>query len=168
MIFNCRWHTYYYNANYTKYSIHCCLILLQVNLEWTVDLPMTPPAISATCVVYDVTPIPPDPVENVVITFQHILPLTNDLVSVHQQGGRRMIDRLVVILRYTWSAPDFQGEGISGYQALLSRQPASDEGSVRLMGNLHQIGYNVTHDELVAIFDEPDTTFTLYFQVGIV
>ena len=127
---------------------------------------MTPPAISALCIVHYVAPIPPDPVKNLVITFQQVLPLTNDPASVHQQGGRRMIDRLVVTLRYKWSAPDFQGEGISGYQALLSRQPASDEGRVRLMGNLRQIGYNVTHDELVAIFDEPDTAFTLYFQVG--
>ena len=138
-------------------------------MEWTVDLPMRLPAISATCVVYDVTPIPPDPIENVAITFQQVLPLTNDPGSVDQPSGRIMIDRLVVTLRYSWSAPNFHGEGITGYQARLSREPAApDEGRMRLMEDLRQIGRNAMRDELMATFNESDTNFTLYFQVGTV
>ena len=139
-----------------------CLIL-QVHFEWINSLPTSPPAIAVTCLVYDVTPIPPDPVENVAITFQEVLPQSDNPGSINQQGVSN-IERVVITLRYTWRAPDFHGEGIAGYQAWLSKEPAPESGMI-LMGNVRQIGRNTTRDELVATFDESDTNFTLYFQV---
>ena len=134
-------------------------------MEWNSSLPVAPPAIMATCLIYDVTPIPPDPVENIAITFQQVFPQSDNSGSIDQQGGSN-IDRVFITLRYTWRAPDFQGEGITGYQAWLSKEPPPDSGIIS-MGILRQIGRNATRDELVAIFDESDTNFTLYFQVRI-
>jgi hypothetical protein len=159
---------------YVDYSLMCSnhycdsIILLQVRLVWNSSLPVVPPAIFVTCLVYDVTPIPPDPVENVAITFQQVIPQTDHpaSTSVNQQDGTNRIDRLVITLRYSWSAPDFQGEGITGYQARLSREPAPENGMLS-MGNLHQIGRDAIQDELIATFNESDTNFTLYFQVRI-
>jgi hypothetical protein len=74
--------------------------------------------------------------------------------------------RVFITLRYTWTAPDFQGEGITGYQARLSREPAPESGMLSI-GNLHQIGRDAIQDELIATFNESDTNFTLYFQVRI-
>ena len=136
-------------------------------LSWNNTLPVVPPAISATCLVYDVTPIPPDPVENLAITFQQVIPEIDDTTSssVNQQHGSR-INRLVITLQYTWSAPDFQGEGITGYQSRLSLEPAPENG-MPSTGILRQIGRNAMQDELTAIFEESDTNVTLYFQVRI-
>ena len=134
---------------------------------WNNSLPVVPPAISATCLVYDVTPIPPDPVENIAITFQQVIPQTDNPASTseNQQSGSR-INRLVITLRYMWSAPDFQGEGITGYQSRLSLEPAP-ESDMLSTGILHQIGRNAVQDELTATFEDSDTNVTLYFQVRI-
>lgn len=128
-------------------------LILQVGLLWD-RLPRQPPAISASCLVYDVTPIPPDPVKDATITFQQVV----------LERDHHGIDRTIITLRYTWSAPTFKGEGITGYQAWLSMEPAP----VISMSNLREIGRNATRDELVRVFEESDTNFTLYFQVRIV
>ena len=73
------------------------------------------------------------------------------------------ISRVVVTLRYSWTAPAFHGEGITGYQVWLARQPATDN---QLTEGLHLIGPDATDDELQATFSASDANFTLYFQVG--
>ena len=120
---------------------------------------MTPPFISVDCLTYDVRPIAPDPVENLQITFQQALPQSD-------RSGSGTIDRIFITLRYTWIAPEFVGEGITGYQAWLAKEPTPERGIIAI-GNLHQIGPNATSDELRTVFNESDTNFTLYFQVRI-
>lgn len=119
-------------------------------MEWNSNIPRFPPTISATCQVYDVTPIPPDPVENIVITFQQVI-------------SEQQIGRTFITLHYTWRAPDFQGEGINGYQVWLNREPAP----IIATGGFRQIGQNAMNDELRMVFNESDTNFTLYFQVRV-
>ena len=112
-----------------------------------------------SCDISDVAPIPPDLVENVVITFQQAIPqLDGSMVDATGQ-----FNEVVVTLRYMWSPPEFQGEGISGYQAWLERMSASDD----VTQNLHLIGSSATSDELQVTFNESNTNFTLYFQVRI-
>lgn len=143
-------------SQYQFFSLH-----VQVEVIWNSRLPRNPPFISASCIVYDVRPVPPDPVKNVRITFQQIIPQT----ATDQQGGR--ISQFVITLRYTWRRPDFQGEGIAGYQAWLSRDIAPERGAI-VSDGLQLSGPNAARDELVAVFNESDTNFTLYFQVRIV
>ena len=69
-------------------------------------------------------------------------------------------EQIFITLRYTWTAPEFEGEGITGYKAWLDRMPAPENPT----GSLQQIGLT-TSDELRRLFEESDTNFTLYFQV---
>ena len=124
-------------------------------LEWR-STPRNPPAIRVTCNTYDVRPIAPDSVENLTITFQRAIPQSD---TPNDPSGR--FDRIFITLRYTWTRPDFQGEGITGYQAWLDRVPGPDDRT----GIIHQIGA-MTSDELRRQFDASDTNFTLYFQVS--
>ena len=104
--------------------------------------------IQHTCLIYDVRPIPPDRVEKLTITRQKATPLGNssDLLSIR--------------LRYTWRAPRFVGEGITGYQAWLGRTPVGDKA-----GNLRRIGLtNVA--VMIRVFQASNTNFTLYLQVS--
>ena len=115
---------------------------------------MSPPVITVNCLTYDVRPIAPDPVENLEITFQQAIPQSD-------RPGSGTIDRVFITLRYTWTAPEFVGEGITGYQAWLDEVPGPNDQT----GNLQQIGLT-TSDELRRVFEVSDTNFTLYFQVS--
>ena len=125
-------------------------------MEWNASLPVSPSAIRLTCRTFDTRPIAPDPVENLTITFQQAIPQSDSFGT--DPLGR--IDRVFITLRYTWTPPEFVGEGITGYQAWLDTVPAPDDRT----GNLQQIGLT-TSDELRRVFEEMDTNFTLYFQV---
>ena len=70
-------------------------------------------------------------------------------------------ERIFITLRYTWTIPEFKGEGITGYEAWLDRAPAPENPT----GSLQQIGLT-TSDELRKLFEESDANFTLYFQVS--
>ena len=100
-----------------------------------------------SCNVYDVTPIPPDPVENVEVTFQQVF--IRD-------------EQIVVTLRYSWTAPAFLGEGITGYQVWLDRLPAPDDPEEPLQ----ELGVGNTMAETVKEFAGLDTNFDLYLQVS--
>ena len=129
------------------------ILLLQAAVRYT---QFGLPTISALCHIDDVGPIPPDPVSDVKITFLQVVPQTNG--SLNGQ-----VSRVVVTLRYNWSTPAFQGEGITGYEVWLERRPAPDGQLTQL---LHLLGPQATDDELQAMFSESDTNFTLYFQVS--
>ena len=105
------------------------------------------PAISASCNVFNVGPIPPDPVGDVVITFGEAFPQD---------------DRYFITLRYNWTAPSFQGEGITGYEVWLQREPAPQTTEI----NLQQLAAGSRSAETQANFLSMDGNFTLYFQVG--
>jgi hypothetical protein len=70
-------------------------------------------------------------------------------------------ERVFITLRYTWTAPEFEGEGITGYQAWLDKAPAPENPT----GSLQEIGVT-TSDVLRKLFEESNTNFTLYFQVS--
>ena len=125
-------------------------------MEWNTTLPSPPSPIQLTCRTFDTRPIAPDPVENLTITFQQAIPQSD----TSDQSGT--FDRIFITLRYTWTAPEFVGEGITGYQSWLDTVPGPDDQT----GNLQQIGLNTTSDELRRLFEETDTNFTLYFQVS--
>ena len=119
-------------------------------------MPVNPAIIQKTCQTYDVRPIAPDPVENLTITFKQAFPQSETL---DPEGG---FDRVFITLRYTWTAPEFEGEGITGYEAWLDRQPAPENPT----GSLHEIaGRTTTNDVLRTLFEESDANFILYFQV---
>ena len=88
--------------------------VLQVTIQWKVSNVDT---VQALCDTFDVIPIPPDPVNNVSITFQEAFP----------QGNQHF-----VTLRYTWTPPSFEGEGVTGYQVWLEETPAPQTISQRL------------------------------------
>ena len=118
--------------------------------------PRSPPIIQVHCQTYDVQPIAPDPVENLTITFQQAIPQSD---TPNDESGR--FERIFITLRYTWTPPEFVGEGITGYQAWLDTVPGPDDQT----GNIRQIGV-MTSDEWRRLFDASDTNFTLYFQVS--
>ena len=105
------------------------------------------------CDIFDVTPIPPDQVNNVEITVQEVVPQTDN-------SGK--IDGVLVTLRYMWMPPEFQGEGITGYQTWLEMRPAPNDPGERL----YLILSNATSNEIQATFNESSPNFTLYFQVS--
>ena len=124
-------------------------------MKWR-STPRDPPNINLMCNTYDVRPIAPDRVENLTITFQRAIPQSD---TPNDLSGR--FDRIFITLRYTWTPPEFVGEGITGYQAWLDRVPGPDDRT----GNIHQIGIT-TSDVLRTQVDASDTNFTLYFQVS--
>ena len=105
-------------------------------------------AVQALCDIFTVVPIPPDPVENVVITFNEAFPQN---------------DRYFVTVRYNWTAPTFQGEGITGYEVWLQRELASPNTE----RNLQQLGAESRAAETRDGFVSSTANFTLYFQVWI-
>ena len=115
---------------------------------------MSAGAIQHTCLIYDVRPIPPDRVENLTITGQEAIPQSDS-----SDPPSETINRVFITLWYTWRAPRFVGEGITGYQAWLGRTPVGDQ-----TGNLQQIGLTNV-DVLRRVFETSNTNFTLYFQV---
>ena len=136
--------------------ILCLLVCFQVSVQWNATLPVSPPPILLTCRTFDTRPIAPDPVENLTITFQQAIPQSD---TPNQPGT---FDRIFITLHYTWTAPEFVGEGIAGYQSWLDTVPGPDDQT----GNLQQIRRNTTSDELIRLFEVTDTNFTLYFQVS--
>ena len=130
-------------------------LCFQVKVQWE-TLPRDPPPISLSCQTYDVRPIAPDPVENLIITFQQAVPQSD----VPNLSG--MFNRIFITLNYTWTAPMFKGEGITGYEAWLNKEPAPENPT----GILQQIDRLATSDGLRDLFDESDANFTLYFQVS--
>ena len=113
-----------------------------------------------SCDINDVAAIPPDPVDNVQITFQQVIPQSDESAM---DATDRITRVIIVTLRYTWTAPQFPGEGITRYQAWLERRPAPRGQSQ----NLHLIRRDATSDELQATFDESNPNFTLYFQASL-
>ena len=125
-------------------------------MGWDTSLPRSPNAISLSCQTYDVRPIAPDPVEDLTVTFMQAFPQSD---TPSPSGS---FERLFITLRYTWTAPEFEGEGITGYQARLERAPAPEKPT----GSLQQIGLMTNSDVLRKLFEESDANFTLYFQVS--
>ena len=105
-------------------------------------------SVEAACTTFNVRPIPPGSVENIVLTFTEAFPKE---------------PRYIVTLRYNWTAPDFPGEGITGYQAWLEKDPAPTE--VESGKRLQQLGANKRSAETQAGFESNTANFILYFQV---
>ena len=116
-------------------------------MRFVPTLPRPPPLLQVSCDVYDVTPIPPDPVENVEVTFQQAL-IRNE--------------KVVVTLQYSWSAPVFRGEGITGYQIWLEREPAPADPE----GPLQEVGAGDMMADSDEEFGGLDTNFDIYLQVS--
>ena len=113
-------------------------------MQWLTKLPQAPPVIQVSCDIYDVAPIPPDQVENVILAFRDI---------VHQ---------VFVSLRYNWTAPDFPGEGITGYQVWLEKEPAPNNQT----RGLQLVRPDSRNAETQAVFVTPNGSLALYFQVS--
>ena len=119
------------------------------------ECPRCPNDITLSCQVYDVPPIAPDPVQDLTVTFMQAFPQSDTPSSLGS------FERIFITLHYTWTAPEFKGEGITGYQAWLERAPAPEKPT----GSLQQIGLMTNSDVLRKLFEDSDANFTLYFQV---
>ena len=130
----------------------------QIQVQWDSSFSgsLSPRDVSLSCQTYDVRPIAPDPVENLTITFQQAFP-QSDMPDL---SGR--FNRIFIRLDYTWIAPTFEGEGITGYEAWLDKEPAPENPT----GSLQQINHTAMSDALIKLFEESDANFTLYFQVS--
>ena len=131
------------------HNIIYSLFSLQTVLVWAPSFPSLSSSVGSSCRVRDVGPLPPDPVEDL------------QLISVLQ---RFTTDRrsAVVTVQFNWTAPDFTGEEIVGYQVWLDKQPVLDN-----------VTRFVTHGalartaEIEMTFEFEDTDFFVILQVYI-
>ena len=121
--------------------------IVQMSVRWKPSS-QTLPRVQEICNVFDVTPIPPDPVEIINFTLREAFP-----------QGRQYF----VTLRYNWTAPIFPGEGITSYEVWLEREPAPmvTESSSRFQ----QLGANNRSAETRDGFISTTNNFIIYFQV---
>ena len=132
-------------------SLACKLLFsVQMSVQWNTVF-QRPSAVQALCTTFNVHPIPPDSVENIVLTFTEAFPKD---------------PQYIVTLRYNWTAPDFPGEGIIGYQAWLEKDPAPTE--VESGKRLQQLGANERSAQTQAGFESNTANFILYFQVVLI
>ena len=105
------------------------------------------PQVLVCCEIFSVAPVPPGPVENVVLTF--VETLLQDCQHI-------------VTLRYNWTSPILRGEGINGFQIWLKREPAPTMVAER---SLQEVGANHQSAETQAVFQATADNFNLYLQV---
>ena len=122
------------------------LLNLQMSVLWKTFFQRIP-QVQVFCEIYPVALGAPDPVENVILTFMEIL----------VQNSQH-----IITLRYNWISPIFHGEGITGFQIWLGREPAS---TVVAEGRLQEVGANDHSAETRAVFQATTDSFNLYLQV---
>ena len=111
--------------------------------------------IQHTCLIYDVQPIPPDRVENVTMT--EVVP--------RNVSSRRNPDKIGLVsikIWYTWSAPRFVGEGITGYEIEVRR---TDEGYQQEQRHPIEL-INVVHVTIKNLDTSNLNQFTFSFRVS--
>ena len=119
---------------------------MQVAVRWKAFFQVIP-TVQVFCEIFSVTPVAPGPVENVVLT---------SMETILQKS------QYFVALQYNWTAPTFQGEGITGFQIWLGREPAS---ATVAEGSLQEVGVNSRSMESQALFPASVHGFHLYLQV---
>ena len=116
---------------------------------WSPFLSPLPTGVGSSCQLRNVGPLPPDPVTNL------------QLLSARKQftPDRRSV---VVTVQFNWTAPEFTGEGIVGYQVWLDRMPAPDD-VTRLVTH----GAQARAAEIERIFDIEGADFPVILQVSL-
>ena len=127
-------------------GFHTILFNMQVSVRWKAFFQRIP-QVQAFCNIFSVTPVALDPVENVVLTF---------VETILQKS------QYFVTLQCNWTAPTFQGEGISGFQVWLDREPAP---ATVAEGSLQEVGANSQSVESQALFPASVDGFNIYLQV---
>ena len=124
--------------------IHPSTFSIQLQL---VSSPPFPSAVGSSCEVRSVGPIPPYPVTEI-----QLLSTSRNF----SQDGRTV----AVTASFNWTAPEFSGEDIVGYQVWLDRRPAPDN-----------VTRSITHGprerfaEIEVSFDVDDEDFYIILQV---
>ena len=119
---------------------------MQVSVQWKPVFQRIP-TVQVSCEIFSVTPVAPDPVENFSLTF---------VETILQKS------QYFVTLQYNWTSPTFGGEGISGFQVWLEREPAP---AMIDAGRLQEVGANNQSAETRALFEASTDGFDLYLQV---
>ena len=127
-------------------GFHTILFNMQVSVRWKAFFQRIP-RVQVFCNIFSVTPVAPDPVENVVLTFV-------ETITENSQ--------LIVTLRYSWTSPTFPGEGITGFQIWLGREPAP---ATLAEEKLQEAGASEHSAETRAVFQATTDSFNLYLQV---
>ena len=114
---------------------------------WSPNSSSLPTGVGSSCQLRNVGLFPPDPVTNLQLL----------LARKQVTPDRRSV---VVTVQFNWTAPEFTGEGIVGYQVWLDRMPAPDN-VTRFITH----GAQARAAEIEMIFDNEYADFSVILQV---